>query len=100
MEPAGNGGEQSRGGSSSPTGMVPVADVGHFPLWRGLLGRASEVTSQVTSWLWHRAALAPPDSGAPICTLLIYGFLMDVFDLLSFWFWQISAKFGGVASDT
>jgi len=58
------------------------------------------VTSQVTSWLWHRAALAPPDSGAPICTLLIYGFLMDVFDLLSFWFWQISAKFGGVASDT
>jgi len=25
---------------------------------------------------------------------------MDVFDLLSFWFWQISAKFGGVASDT
>jgi len=68
---AGAGGEQSKGGSSSLTGIVPVAVVVHFPLCRVLLGRASAVTSQVTPWFWHRAASAPPDSCAPVCTLLM-----------------------------
>jgi len=95
MEPAGTGGEQSNGGSSSPTGMVPVAVVVHFPLCRVLLGRASVVTTQVTHWLWHRAARAPPDSCAPVCALIMDGILLDVFDLLSLFFWQMSAKSGG-----
>jgi len=56
------------------------------------------MNSQVTSWLWHRAARAPPDSCAPVCTLLMDGFLLDVCDLLSFFLWQMSAKSGGAAS--
>jgi len=56
------------------------------------------VTSQVVPWLWHRAARAPPDSCAPVCTLLMDGILLDVFDLLSFFSWQMSAKSGGAAS--
>ena len=98
MELAGTGGEQSKRGLSPFTIMAPAAIDVHFHLCRVLLGRASAVTSQVTPWLWHCAARAPPDFCAPVCTLLMDGVLLDVFDLLSFFFWQMSAKSGGAAS--
>jgi len=98
MEPEGTGGKLSKGGSSSPTGMIPDAIVVHFPFWRVPLGRAFAVTSKVTPWLWHRVARAPPDSCAPARTLRMDEFYFDVFDLLSFFFWRMSAKSGGAAS--